>query len=128
MSLDTLKGHASCLKAFLLSPWMKRPVWDTVRKGIEELTEAIESYCFDLDEKKKAMKIHHDTPVVASDDLAFSVLKVKSDFPVILSPICEALKGKDFYDPISVQDFAPVDRRERYTLGSWREGFLSGVS
>ena len=92
---------------------MKRPVWDTVRKGIEELTEAIESYCFDLDEKK-AMKIHNDTPVVASDDLAFSVLKVKSDFPVILSPICEALKGKDFYDPISVQDFAPVDRRERY--------------
>ena len=34
---------------------MKRPVWDTVRKGIEELTEAIESYCYDLDEKKKAV-------------------------------------------------------------------------
>ena len=84
---------------------MKRPVWDAVRKGIEELTEAIESYCFDLDEKKKAAKVHHDTPVVASDDLVFSVLKVTNDFPVILNPICEALKGKDCYDPISVRDF-----------------------
>ena len=33
---------------------------------------------------------------------------------VILNPICEALKGKDCYEPISVRDFAPVDRQERY--------------
>jgi len=58
---------------------MKRPVWDTVRKAIEELTESIESYCFDLDAKNKAVNVHHDTPVVASDDLAFSVLKVTND-------------------------------------------------
>ena len=89
---------------------MKIPVWDIVRKGIKELTEAIESYCFDLDDKKKAVKVHHDTPVVASDDLAFSVLKATNNFPVILNSICEALKGKDRYSPISVRYFAPVDR------------------
>ena len=33
---------------------------------------------------------------------------------VILNPICEALKGKDCCEPISVRDFAPVDQRERY--------------
>ena len=111
MSSDTLKKHASCLKTFLLSPWMKRPVWNTIRKSIEELTESIESYCF---EKNKAVKIHHDTPVVASDDLAISLLKVTNDFPIILNPVCEALKQTDCYDTISVRDFAPVDRRERY--------------
>jgi len=84
---------------------MKRPVWDTVKKGIEDLTEAIESYCFHLDEKNKAVKQHHETPVVASDNLAFNVLKV----PIVLNPICEAFKEKDCYDPISVRDFAPVD-------------------
>jgi len=57
MSSDTLMKHALGLKTFLLSPWMKRPVWDTAKKGIEDLTEAIESYCFHLDEKNKAVKI-----------------------------------------------------------------------
>ena len=106
---------------------MKKPVWDTVRKGIEELTEAIESYCFDLDEKKKAVKVHHDPPVVASDNLAFSVLKVTNNFTVILNPICEALKGKNCYDPISVRDFVPVERafcevchdHKRFRIKQW---------
>lgn len=60
-------------------------------------TEAIESYCFELDEKRKAMKVHHDIPTVADDDLTFSVLKVTKDFPIILNPICEAVKEKGCY-------------------------------
>ena len=114
MSSDTLKRRAGCLKTFLLSPWMKRPVWDTIWKAIEELSPLKATVLTDLDAKNKAVKVHHDTPVVASDDLAFSVLKETNDFPVILNPICEALKEKDCYDPISVRDFAPVDRQDWY--------------
>ena len=125
MSSDALKSHACCLKAFLLSPWIKKPVWDTLRKGIEELTEAIESYCFELDEKRKAMKVHHNTPIVADDDLAFSVLKVTKDFPIILNPICEAVKEKGCYEPIAVRDFAPIDRRKRYAYVMQLERGLS---
>ena len=55
----------------------------------------------------------------------FSVLKVTNDFPVILNPICEALKGKDCYDPISVRDFAPVDQREQYAYITQLERGLS---
>ena len=117
MNADILTKHASSLKSFLLSPWMKRERWATMRKAIEELTEAIEFYVFELGEKNRAMKRHHSGTCVevASDDLAFHVMSVTNDYPIVLKPLVEELEGKGNYEPIFVRDFAPTDRRDRYT-------------
>lgn len=79
----------------LLCPWTKRQEWATIRAATEELIEAIESYAFELDEKNKSMKAHHDTCIeVASDDLAVSEMKVEEIYPVVLNSLVEALQSK----------------------------------
>ena len=92
MSMDVLKKHASSLKSFLLSPWMKRGSWAPMKTAIEELTAAIEFYVYELTEKNKAVKKHHDAFEIASDELSFSVLEVINDFPIVLKPLVNASK------------------------------------
>ncbi len=112
MNADVLKKHAS---SFLLSPWMKKDCWAVMKTAIEELTAAIEFYVYELAEKNRAVKKHSGTFEVASDELPFRVLDVTNDSPVVLKSLTEALQSKQVYEPIFIRDFAPVDRRDRYT-------------
>ncbi len=48
--------HWRNMKNFLLSPWMKKEKWATMKKATEELIESIEFYVFQLVEKNKAVK------------------------------------------------------------------------
>jgi hypothetical protein len=86
-----------------------------MKTAVEELTAAIEFYVYELAEKNKAVKKHHGTDEVASDELSFSVLEVTNDFPIVLKPLVEALRCNQVYEPVFVREFAPVDRRDRYT-------------
>ena len=115
MNADVLKKHASSLKSFLLSPWMKKDCWAVMKTAIEELTATIEFYVYELAEKNRAVKKHSGTLEVASDELSFRVLEVTNDSPVVLKSLTEALQSKQVYEPIFIRDFAPVDRRDRYT-------------
>ncbi len=99
-----------------MTPWMKRSEWATVKTATEDLVESIERYAFELSGKKAAVARRNDTRIdCASDDIAFSALNVIVQYPVFLGPLIEALKDKECYDPVFVRDYAPIDRRERYS-------------
>ena len=115
LNADTLKLHAGNLKEFLLCPWMKKQECATIRTATEGLAEALESYVFELIEKKRSVQTRNETPMeVASDDLAFTTVNVKDDHPIILNGIVDELQKKGNYEPVFVCDFASVDRRQRY--------------
>ncbi len=88
MGTDILKKHASCLKGFLMTPWMKRSEWATVKTATEDLAESIERYAFELSGKKVAVARRNDTQIdCASDDIAFSALNVIVQYTVFLGPL-----------------------------------------
>lgn len=111
LNADTLKSHAGSLKHFLLWPWMKKQWWATIRTATEDLDEAMESYALELFVQKHC-EIRLE---VASDDLAFTIIHAKNDHPILLNGIVGELQKRGNYEPVFVRDFAPTDRRKRYT-------------
>lgn len=116
MNSDVLKKHARYLKDFLMSPWIKKREWSIVEVATEELAESIDSYATELSCKKSAVTSRNGMQIeTASDDIAFAVLNVTNQYSVILVPLIETLKEKEYYEPVSLCDFAPINHRESYT-------------
>ena len=60
--------------------------------------------------------------------LSFAVINTRDEHPILLNGIIDELQKIESYKPIFVNDFAPVDKRKRYTYIKWRKGFQLGAS
>ena len=72
---------------------MNKQWWATIRIATECLAKALESYAFEMIEKNRSVQKRSDTWLgveVASDDVAFTVVEVGHDHPILLNRIVRA--------------------------------------
>ena len=73
MDAKILKQHATALKEFLLTSWIKHERWKQMYQGLEVLSSSFQKYVSQLLEKKY---LEPNSGIAVADSIHIKVLKV----------------------------------------------------
>ena len=117
ISSSGLDGHIQSLSRTLSQPWLAKREYTELRSLTEGITDAMHNYKKYLDQKCESMKEAHKQ--TAPRRLVSDVLEVRTleaaDSPVkeCYAAVNEELAEKMEYEPVCLNEFAPVDRYQR---------------
>lgn len=114
LDVQSLKYHASSLRGFLLSSWMKDDSWKTMREDVMKLSSSLEGYVALLVSKRKKPTDAGCSRASIGDSMHFQTLPLTENFSFQLQPLVDELRGKEYYTFVFVRDFAPSQRAERF--------------
>jgi hypothetical protein len=112
---SVLSAHVAAVHDCLQSSWMKKAQFKGLYDVTEELVATLNAYISFLLEKAKYQKMHHEMRSVSPNDSSCTefIPKVQK-FSNVLCSLNKAVAEKEPYVPIVVNDFAPIDRKQRY--------------
>lgn len=119
LSQAELRSGALSLQDSLQSSWFQKPSFTELRVAVEELVKCLTDYVGFLETKNKYQKLHHAS-LQPSSSVSDSVSTIylnplATDVPSSVKPLDSYLRGKNPYEAVFLRDFAPSDRRQRYT-------------
>ena len=122
-SLDrvTLLQHAQWLNDVLQQPWVHSSSWSEVRLAVEVLADSVRDYADYLRQKCEEVQANHQLlhpkrQESGSDtkfDIIVGVSGAKPKLVERYKPLVSKLLSSNLYEPILVNDFLPMDTRER---------------
>ena len=118
LKFSELRSHSLTLQDMLQASWFKNKPFKALKEATEGLMVSLNMYAAFLQEKVKYQKLHHEMnqPSAMQDESSHIQFLPKSSNRVSTSllPLQEQLLDNDPYDPISLIDSTPGDRRQRY--------------
>ena len=114
MDANNLKQHATALKEFLLTSWIKHERWKQMYQSLDLLASSLEKYVFHLIEKKQKYLEPKTSGIVIADSIHIKVLKVSDSSSSQLSSLIDELSTKGNYEYFFVGDFTPPKRIDRF--------------
>jgi len=118
LNASELRAGAITLQESLQASWFQKPLFHEFRTMTEELAKSLHDYADFLAAKTKYQKLHHaslQSSSSVSDSMNIVYLSPVPSVSSLLMPIDAFLKEKPTYEPVFVRDFAPLDRRQRYS-------------
>lgn len=120
---DNLKGEELCSYSLFLqeaihASWMQKESFKEFRSSIESLRNSLCGYSSYLLSKSKYQRLHNLLKEPAANPTDDSVTRfINRIFHTsdILQSLNQAICSISTYKPISLCDFAPADRRKRYS-------------
>ena len=117
LSMAQLRTHSGALQKYLQSSWFKKEQVKALKEATEGVVATLSAYSAYLQEKSKSQKLHHAMSCPSASPSDFTHLEHLPRLPSVssnLQPIDHAVRSQEAYMPISVADFTPLDRRQRY--------------
>ena len=114
MDAKNLKEHATALKEFLLTSWIKHERWKQMYQSSDLLASSLEKYVFHLIEKKQKYLEPKNSGIVIADSIHIKVLKISDSSSSQLSSLIDELSTKGNYKYLFVGDFTPPKRIDRF--------------
>ena len=117
LSMAQLRTHSLLLQDCLQSSWFKKEQFKALKEATEGVVATLSAYSAYLHEKNKSQKLHHALSSPGASPCDSSHLQHLPRLPSVpsnLQPVDKVLKSQVPYEPITVADFAPLDRRQRY--------------
>lgn len=117
LSRDRIDEFASMMQNYTMSSWMQQEEWAPFKQNLLKLVESLASYSAYLTMKNKVMKAHHASPEPVSsfeDSCCLKYIAPTSSISPLLTDIDQALDKYEFYQPLSVKDFSPKEKRRLY--------------
>ena len=112
-----LDYHIQCLSTTLSQPWITRSEYSNIKSYVEKLVDAMYQYKSYLDKKNEEMKeVHKQSAIrVASDVLELCTIPAARLATIDKSYRCiaNALRDKENYEAICLNELAPTDRYQR---------------
>lgn len=114
MDAKNLKEHATALKEFLLTSWIKHERWKQMYQSLDLLASSLEKYVFHLIEKKQKYLEPNNSGMLIADSIHIKVLKVSNTSSSRLSSLIDELSAKGNYKYLFVGDYTPLKRIDRF--------------
>ncbi len=120
---DNLKREELCSYSLFLQEaihvsWMQKESFKEFRSSIESLRDSLCGYSSYLLSKSKCQRLHHLLKEPAANPTDNSVTRFINKVHQIsdsLQSLNRAVCSMSTYEPISLCDFVPADRRKRYS-------------
>ena len=117
LTQSTLDHHIGQLSEFLMQPWFCKPRFQALRSHVDDLVNSMSKYKAYLEQHNTKMaRVHSSPEPVRSADTSFVLQTIsKADHPTdsCYVDVEKALDSLDFYDPVFLNDYAPLDRYQR---------------
>ena len=116
MSSDILSLHVSSLYDALLLSWLSTKKWEELKGATLALAKSLDNYLAYLKQQSKKMTLHHySSPESISDNTTIAVLPSNTFVAPQLIKLSEDIKMKKPFEVVHVDEYAPADRRRKYT-------------
>ena len=113
-----LHSYSMMLLDILHTSWIKKDVYQMLQEAVEGLMKSLKSHATYLNDKSKYQRLHHlaDHPSATPEDSSYTKYLIKSRHSVSakLLPLQSALESSTVYTPLSLIEYAPGDRKQRY--------------
>ncbi len=114
MESSTIRHHASSLKEFLMSSWIKGDTWHTMKTAITKLTTHLEGYVDRYLARKRTKTQGSCTSTSVTDSKHIQSLSVIAIPPTDLKPLVDDLNKREHHERVFVRDFSPENCMKRF--------------
>ena len=113
MDAKILKQHATALKEFLLTSWIKHERWKQMYQCLEVLSSSFQKHVSHSLQKKQKY-LEPNSGIAVADSIHIKVLTVSDSSSSQLISLINELSAKDNYEYLFVRDFTPPKRMDRF--------------
>ena len=111
MDAKSLRLHATALREFLVSSWIKQDKW---KEMCGNFKFSFDKYISNLAHKRQKTLGSESSGVTLTDSIHVKVLNSVSSVPSQLNDLLDELSTKLNYEYVLVQDFTPTKRLNRF--------------
>ena len=115
LSKEGLEQHIQQLSHLLMQPWMSSKRFEVIYKDVEKLVDSLHAYkqylCHQCDRVKSHQQLPQ--PVCSETNASLVTVSAKSTNSSQYQEMMEKLVNLPLYEPLFLNDIAPVDRYQR---------------
>ena len=117
LSSDALSMHVSSLYYSLLVSWISTKKWEALKASTLSLAKSLDHYLAYLKEQSKKMTLHHySTSQSVADNTTITVLPTNAFPSPHVKKLNDTILTKNPYEVVHIDEYAPADRKKRYTF------------